>query len=76
MAKSSPGNLAFVDFETSFGHVAHALLTLLAGVHGQVVDVGGLVGHLEVADATVPLPTSPGPKQTQEIPLPTITPEQ
>lgn len=67
----SPGNLAFVDLQTPFGHVAHSLLTLFAAVHGEVVDVGSLISHLKVADAAVPLPTK-NPTQTKKLPLPIV----
>lgn len=51
----SPGDLTLVDLQASLGHVAHPLLALLAGVHGQEVDVRRLLCHLVVADAAVAL---------------------
>lgn len=53
--QSVPGNFTFVDLQAPLGHVAHALLALLAAVHGQVVDVRSFVGHFEVPDAAVSL---------------------
>lgn len=50
-----PGDFTFVDLQPPLGHVSHALLALLAGVHGQVVDVRRLLRHLKVADAAVAL---------------------
>lgn len=50
-----PGDLAFVDIQASLGHVAHPSLGLFAGERVEVVHEGGLVRHLKVADATVPL---------------------
>lgn len=50
-----PGDFTFVDLQSPLGHVSHALLALLARVHGQVVHVRRLVRHLEVADAAVAL---------------------
>lgn len=53
--QSVPGDFTFVDLQAPLGHVAHALLALLAAVHGQVVDVRSLVCHFEVTDAAVAL---------------------
>lgn len=50
-----PGDFTFVDLQSPLGHVSHALLALLARVHGQVVDERRLLRHLEVADAAVAL---------------------
>lgn len=61
-----PGDFTFVDLQSPLGHVSHALLALLAGVHGQVVDVRRLLRHLEVADAAVALRKG---AQRQTLPL-------
>lgn len=50
-----PGNLALVDIQASFGHVAHTSLGLLAGEGVEVVHEWSLVRYLKVPDATVTL---------------------
>lgn len=50
-----PGNLALVDIQSSFGHVAHTSLGLLAGEGVEVVHEWSLVRYLKVPDATVTL---------------------
>lgn len=50
-----PGDFTLVDLQAPLGHVAHALLTLLTAVHGQVVNIGSLIRHLKVPDTAVTL---------------------
>lgn len=50
-----PCDLTLVDLQASFRHVAHALLTLFTAVHGEIVNVWGLIRHLKVSDAAVTL---------------------
>lgn len=50
-----PGDFTLVDLQAPLGHVSHPLLALLAGVHGQVMDVRSLICHFKVADAAVAL---------------------
>lgn len=50
-----PGDFTLVDLQAPLGHVSHPLLALLAGVHGQVVDVRSFIRHFKVADAAVAL---------------------
>lgn len=50
-----PGDFTLVDLQASLGHVSHPLLALLAGVHGQVMDVRSFICHFKVADAAVAL---------------------
>lgn len=50
-----PCNLTLVDLQASFRHVAHPLLTLFTAVHGEIVNVWGLICDLKVSDAAVTL---------------------
>ena len=50
-----PGDLAFVDVQTSLGHVPHSSLRLLAAEGVEVVHERSLVRDLKVADAAVAL---------------------
>lgn len=52
---SLPGNLTFVDIESSLGHVTHASLRLLAAERVEVVDIRGFIRDLKVANTAVSL---------------------
>lgn len=54
-ADSLPGNLTFVNIESSLGHVTHPSLRLLAAECVEVVDIRGFIRDLKIADTAVTL---------------------
>lgn len=57
---SSPGNLTLVDVEAPLWHEPHAPLRLFAAEGVEVVNVGGFVRDLKVANAAVALQETRG----------------
>lgn len=55
-----PGNLTLVDIEAPLWHEPHAPLRLFAAEGVEVVNVGGFICDLKVADAAVALQESTG----------------
>lgn len=51
----SPCDLALVDIQSSLGHITHTSLWLLGGERVEIMNVGGLICDLKVADAAVTL---------------------
>lgn len=51
----SPGDLTLVDVQSSFGHVSHPPLRLLAGKCVEIMHIWCLVSDLKVSDAAVTL---------------------